>query len=222
MSGNTCEATAPRPANRRRRSPRDGGTAPSRSTPHNATGRGSGDVSVSSPSRKSAMRRETWGSRRSSVVERAGLGGERSRRRSGGQSLEKRCRHSPTRFEIDGGVGARQQRHTGEKVRAVILPVGNAGVEDIDPGRRAIDLRGEVGERPEVRMRLQPQIRSHRLNVPRWAVASREDGHQTGREAEEEDRRGDQADRHAPLDDRRHIALRCAPGHPAPEASSRR
>ena len=119
------------------------------------------------------MRRETWGSRRSSVSSARVSAASHSRRRSGGQSFEKRCRHSPARFEIDGGVGARQQRHTGEKVRAVVLPVGNAGVEDVDPGRRAIDLRGEVGERPEVRMRLQPAIRSHRLNVPRWAAPGR-------------------------------------------------
>ena len=102
------------------------------------------------------MRRETLGLAPQFRVERAGLRREASRRRSGGQPFEKRCRHSPTRFEIDAGVGARQQRHTGEKVRAVILPVGNAGVEDVDPGHRAIDLRGEVGERPEVGMRLQP------------------------------------------------------------------
>ena len=107
-------------------------------------------------------------------VERAGLRRELSRRRSRGQSFEQRCRHSAARFEIDARVGARQQRHTGEKVRAVILPVGNARVEDLDPGRRAIDLRGEVGDRPEVRMRLHPQIRSHRLNVPRWVPRGRE------------------------------------------------
>ena len=106
-------------------------------------------------------------------VESAGLRHEHPRRRSGGQSLEKRCRHSPTRFEIDGGIGARQQRHAGAKVRGVILPVGNAGVEDVDPGRRAIDPLGEVGQRPEVRMRFQPRIRSHRLNVPRWAAPGR-------------------------------------------------
>jgi hypothetical protein len=56
--------------------------------------------------------------------------------------FKKLSRHSPTRFEIDSGGGARQQRHTGEKVRAVILPVGNPGVEDFEPGRRVIDLRG--------------------------------------------------------------------------------
>src|SRR4030095_14442120 len=44
-----------------------------------------------------------------------------------------------------------------------------------------------------------------------------ESRHQTGRQAEEEDRRGDEADRNTPLDDRRRVGLRCAPGHPAPE-----
>jgi len=41
--------------------------------------------------------------------------------------------------------------------------------------------------------------------------------HKTSRQAEEEDRRGDQADRNPPLDDRRRVALWCAPGHPAPK-----
>ena len=117
------------------------------------------------------MRREGCGVAPQFRIERAGLGHEPFRRRAGGQSFEQRCRHSPTRFEIDGRVGARQQRHTGEKVQAVVVPVGNAGVEDLDPGRRAIDLRGEVSERPEVRMRLQPQVLGHRLSVPRWAAA---------------------------------------------------
>ena len=79
-------------------------------------------------------------------VESAGLGREPFRRRSGSQSFEQRCRHSPTRLEIDGRVGARQQRHTGEKVQAVIVPVGNAGVEDLDPGRR-VDLPARRGQR---------------------------------------------------------------------------
>src|SRR6185503_17205335 len=102
--------------------------------------------------------------------ERAGLRGELSRRPSGGQPFEKGCRRSPARFEIDGGVGARQQRYTGEKVRAVVLPVGSTRLEDFDLGRRAFDLRAEIGEWPEVRMPLQPQVPSHRLNVPRSAA----------------------------------------------------
>src|SRR4029077_4231350 len=44
-----------------------------------------------------------------------------------------------------------------------------------------------------------------------------ENRNKTSREAEEEDRRGDQADRNPPLDDRRRVALWCAPGHPAPK-----
>ena len=70
-------------------------------------------------------------------VERAALRGEPSRRRAGGQPFEKRCRHSPARFEIDGGVGARQQRHTGKKVRAGILPVGSTRLEDFDSSAAA-------------------------------------------------------------------------------------
>ena len=119
------------------------------------------------------MRRETWGSRRSSVSS-ARVSAASFPTTFRRPVFRQRSRHSPARFEIDARVGARQQRHTGEKVRAVILPVGHAGVEDVDPGRRAIDLRGEVGERPEVRMRLQPQIPGHRLNVPRWAPRGRE------------------------------------------------
>ena len=48
-------------------------------------------------------------------VERASLRRELPRQRSGRQSLEQRGRHSTARFEIDAGVGTRQQRHTGEK-----------------------------------------------------------------------------------------------------------
>src|SRR6185437_3470960 len=43
-------------------------------------------------------------------VESAGLRLKSSRRPSRGQSFEKRSRHSPTRFEIDSGGGAQQER----------------------------------------------------------------------------------------------------------------
>src|SRR5271163_4476990 len=47
-----------------------------------------------------------------------------------------------------------------------------------------------------------------------------ENRHETGRQAEEEDRRGNQADRNPPLEDRRRVALWCAPRHPAPKGHS--
>jgi len=126
--------------------------------------------SDSSPSRKSGRRRETWGSRRSSASRARVSAVRHSRRRSGGQSFEKCFRHSPTRFEIDGGAAARQQRHASEKVRAIILPVGDARVGDVNPCRRAIDLRGQVGEWLKVRMSFKPKIRRVMgLNEPRSA-----------------------------------------------------
>src|SRR6267142_3660106 len=44
-----------------------------------------------------------------------------------------------------------------------------------------------------------------------------ENRHETGRQAKEEDRRSDQADRNPPLDDRRRVAFWCAPRHPTPK-----
>ena len=166
-SGNTCEATAPRLANRRTRSPRDRGTAPSPSTPDNAT---AGERRSERPRRPAESPRcGAIGALRSSVRARgisaapAGDVPEASRSRSAAAIRPPGSRSTAASALDSSGTPAR-------KSAAVIVPVGNAGVEDLDPGRRAIDLRGEVRDRPEVRMRLQPHVPSHRLNVPRWAA----------------------------------------------------
>ena len=65
-------------------------------------------------------------------------------------------------------------------------------------------------------MRLQPAVRVIGLNGPRRRRLGQH-RQEPRAEAEQEDRRGDQADRDAPLEDRRRIGLRRAPGHAAPE-----
>ena len=82
--------------------------------------------------------------------------------------------HSPARFEIDSYGGARQQWHTRDEVRAVIVPVGYANLEDLYLSRGVFDLCGEIGKRPEVGMRVQPKVQSHRLNCPSWAPFGKE------------------------------------------------
>ena len=63
---------------------------------------------------------------------------------------------------------------------APTFQLGNVVPRGRHPGCCTIDLRGEVGQRPEVRMGIQPWIRSYLLYVPRSGCARESTGMNTG------------------------------------------
>ena len=75
-----------------------------------------------------------------------------------GQPLDQGDRHPSARLELHARVGAREERHAGQVVRRVVVPVRNRSAGELDFAERAIDARHELGDRPEVRMRLQPAL----------------------------------------------------------------
>ncbi len=185
--------------------------------PDNAVTRGTARVKVSSPSRKSAMRRGARGSRRSAVssarisvasgpAEAFRTPAFREARPPYGRPVRdpRRHRRSTTaarRRETPGGN--RPSRGCGRPRRRSWPPrdrrlrrdrraaAGTNARRATDPGSSAQCAPAGWGlERTGVRRAIRPKM---------------------------ENRRGDQADRNPPLDDRGHVVFRCDPRHAAAE-----